>query len=405
MTSASRLTALLDSAARERGGEVCIVEAHRSWTPRQLLRRADAVAACLQTCGVQAGDRVIVRGRNSGDFVARIFGAWTAGAVAVPMHTQPGGNRFAQITADAMPAAYLADEGLDEPAAADALPPYTTVILSSAESRSLAVTRARSTLPRAENREPAALLMYTSGSTAAPLGVICPEASVRFALDAIAGQLGYGEHDRVLCALPLAFDYGLYQVFLTLMSGAALVLEDGADKPYRIPRLLAEHAISVFPGIPSMFGPLLRAGWLAEFGRTHLRMLTSTGESLSPALVDALRSGLPGARVVPMYGLTECKRVSIQGPDGPDTARYSVGRALPGTEAWVGDGRGQPKPPGQEGELFVRGPHLMAGYWRNDAATAARYKSIDGQRTIQTGDIFQMDEAGTSPSCAATEVS
>src|SRR6185437_3661757 len=147
MTSVSPLTVLLDSAAQERSDEVCIVEAHRGWTPRQLLRRAEAVAACLHTCGVQVEDRVIIRGRNSGDFVARIFGAWTVGAVAVPMHAHPGNNRFVQITADAMPAAYLADEGLDALAATDALPPYTAVILSSADSRSLTVTRARSAMP------------------------------------------------------------------------------------------------------------------------------------------------------------------------------------------------------------------------------------------------------------------
>jgi long-chain acyl-CoA synthetase len=95
-----------------------------------------------------------------------------------------------------------------------------------------------------------------------------------------------------------------------------------------------------------------------------------------------------------MYGLTECKRVSIQGVDVPNSARYSVGRALPGTTAWLGDGLGRPMPPGEEGELFVRGPHLMTGYWRNPAATMTRYHDIGGKRTLRSGDIFRMDEAG-----------
>jgi acyl-coenzyme A synthetase/AMP-(fatty) acid ligase len=111
-------------------------------------------------------------------------------------------------------------------------------------------------------------------------------------------------------------------------------------------------------------------------------------------MIDELRSCFPTARVAPMYGLTECKRVSIQGADVPNSARYSVGRALPGTTAWVGDSFGQPTPPGEEGELFVRGPHLMAGYWRNPVATAVRYQDLGGKRTLRSGDIFRMDEAG-----------
>jgi acyl-CoA synthetase (AMP-forming)/AMP-acid ligase II len=395
MSLQNSLTALLDAAASERGAEVSIIEAHRTWTPKQLLERADVVATSLQGSGVQAGDRVVVRGRNSGDLVARIFGAWKLGAIAVPIHAQVGADRFTRIVADAMPSVYLADDSPGEPGSESALPAYTTAMLSSADSPTLEVIRARSTPPpQIESRTSVALLMYTSGSTAAPLGVICTEAPILFALNAIHSELAYNERDRVLCVLPLAFDYGLYQILLTLKGGAVLVLEDGVQRPHRIPRVLAEQAISVFPGMPSMFGPLLRAGWLSGADQPSLRMLTSTGEFFPPPLIDSLRCRLPAARVVPMYGMTECKRVSIQAANAPETARYSTGRALGGTEAWVGDSQGSRKPPGQEGELFVRGPHLMAGYWQNQVATAVRYKEIDGKRTIQTGDIFRMDEAG-----------
>lgn len=392
MKASNPLTALLYFAAAKRGDEVAILDTHRSWTPAQLIARADALATCLEAAGVGPEDRVLVRGKNSGDLVARIFAIWKLGAVAVPMHAQLKDDRFSRIVADAMPAAYVVDEWLqNEPD----LPLYTTVIVSSNDSPSPAIVRARSAPPeRVVGDEPAALLMYTSGSTALPLGVVCPEASIDFALSALHDALAYNQRDRVLCVLPLAFDYGLYQVLMALKAGAVLVLEDGLDHPFRLPRLLAEQSISILPGLPSIFGPLLRAGWLSPTVHRALRMLTSTGESFPPAMIDALRSRLPAARVRPMYGLTECKRVSIQESDVPHSARHSVGRALPGTEAWVGDIHGQPVPPGQPGELFVRGPHLMAGYWRNHKATVARYEVIDGQRTLRTGDIFRMDQAG-----------
>jgi len=393
MKEAHPLTALLDSAARERGNEVSIIDPHRGWTPKQLLARADTLAKCLNAVGVRPGDRVLVRGRNSGDLVARIFAAWRLGAIVVPIHEQVGANRLAAIVADALPSAYVVDDALTGPEHHPALPDHVAVIVSSAESVTPVVARNRATLELEPPGDSAALLIYTSGSTAAPLGVACPGTAIIFALDAIHQELGYNDSDRVLGLLPLAFDYGLYQVLLALKAHAVVILEDGLQHPHRIPRLLAEQSISVFPALPSIFGSLLRARWLATEQRT-LRLLTSTGESFPPAMVDQLRSCFPTARVAPMYGLTECKRVSIQGVDVPNSARYSVGRALPGTTAWVGDGLGRPMPPGEEGELFVRGPHLMTGYWRNAAATTVRYQDIGGERTLRSGDIFQMDEAG-----------
>lgn len=386
--------ALLEAAASGPGKQVCIVDVHRSWTAAQLLARADELAAILGSVGVRPGDRVMVRGRNSGDLVARIFAAWRLGAVALPMHEKVTADRFAAIVADALPSAYMVDEALTDPVPGTASQDHYPVIASSARTSSVEIARDRS-VPSAQvlPHDSSALLMYTSGSTAAPLGVVCPDAAVDFALNAIHQELGYREDDRVLGLLPLAFDYGLYQVLLALKAHAVLVLEDGLQQPHRIPRLLAEQSISVLPALPSIFGPLLRARWLSAEHRS-LRLLTSTGESFPPAMIDELRSCLPAARVVPMYGMTECKRVSIQGADAPDVARYSVGRPLAGTRAWVGDGLGRPMPPGQDGELFVQGPHLMAGYWRNPTATSVRFRNFDGERTLCTGDIFRMDAAG-----------
>jgi acyl-CoA synthetase (AMP-forming)/AMP-acid ligase II len=392
MSSTSGLVNLLDSAAAKSGSRETVVDVRRTWTAAELLARSDLLARCLEAEGVRAGERVLIGGRNSGDLVARLFAVWRLGGVAVPIHAELSVERLSRIAANASPAVYLAD-GVNGDVGA--LPAESAVIVSSAESGSLSVVRPRSKSDEhADDRCPAALIMYTSGSTSAPLGVVCPEAAVQFALGALHESLGYANHDRVLCVLPLAFDYGLYQVLMALKGRAVLVLEDGLGKPFRLPRVLAQQKVSILPGLPSIFGPLLRAGWLSPTEHHSLRMLTSAGESFPPAMVDALRARLPGARVVPMYGLTECKRVSIQEPDAPRTACYSVGRPLPGTQAWVGDADGQPKPAGEPGELFVQGPHLMAGYWQAPSATGARYIEIAGKRTLRTGDVFRMDSDG-----------
>jgi acyl-CoA synthetase (AMP-forming)/AMP-acid ligase II len=392
MNAGSRIGSLLSLAAD--ASVSAIIDEARTWTAAQLRCRARALAGCLESVGVGEGDRVAVQGRNSGDYVARVLATWMLGAVAVPVHAHIDAGRLGRILGDAMPKALIIDDPPEGSYPRDAIPPYTTVITSSTDSSSFAVARARTRPVGPGDKVPAALIMYTSGSTSAPLGVVCPPAPVEFALGAIQQDLSYRESDRVLCVLPLAFDYGLYQALLALLSGAVLILESGAHQPHRLPRLLAEQRVTVFPGMPSLFGPLVRAGWLSTEGQPELRMMTSTGELFPPAMIDALRSCMPTARVVPMYGMTECKRISIQGPDVPPSARHSAGRPLAGTQAWVGDALGGPRPAGEEGELFVRGPHIMAGYWRNQAASDRRYVVMNGQRTLRTGDIFRMDADG-----------
>jgi acyl-coenzyme A synthetase/AMP-(fatty) acid ligase len=125
-------------------------------------------------------------------------------------------------------------------------------------------------------------------------------------------------------------------------------------------------------------------------------MITSTGEIFPVAHIRRLRKLLPGTAIVPMYGLTECKRVSIAPPDEPGAPVRSVGRPLPGTHVEVVDERGEPLPPGRIGELTVSGPHLATGYWNRPEETARRFR-IDRkteERRLYTGDLFSRDDQG-----------
>lgn len=391
--SATAMGALLGLVPR--GTRTIIVDEARSWTGEELWERATVLAGRLDAGGVRAGDRVVVQGGNSGDYVARIIAAWMLAATPVPVAARLHGDRLGQLLADSAPRACVIDDPPPPSFAWDAVPRGTTVIASSPRSSDVAVSRADGALDeRVDATLQAALLMYTSGSTSHPMGVVCPPEAVSFALGAIQQSLGYREGDRVLCVLPLSFDYGLYQVLLAMVGGATVILEDGVDRPQRLPRLLADAAVTIFPGLPSLFGPLVRARWLSAEAQPGLRLLTSTGETFPAALIDALRSCLPAARIAPMYGMTECKRISIQDAEVPWSARHSVGRPLPGTRAWVGDDHGRPVPAGKEGELYVQGPHLMARYWGDTAATEARFVTVEGERTLRTGDVFRKDPSG-----------
>jgi acyl-CoA synthetase (AMP-forming)/AMP-acid ligase II len=218
-----------------------------------------------------------------------------------------------------------------------------------------------------------------------------------FAAGSIVAYLGMHARDRVLCVVPLSFDYGLYQLLMCVRTGATLILERGFAFPGRVLDLLAREQITGLPGVPTIFQVLTAAG---VGGVAHdlpeLRFLTNTAAALAPATIDALRAAFPQARLYSMYGLTECKRVSYLPPEQLDVRPESVGIPIPGTEAWIEDDAGARLPPGEVGELIVRGAHVMQGYWNDTAATAERLRPgrWPWERVLATGDLFRQDEDG-----------
>jgi acyl-CoA synthetase (AMP-forming)/AMP-acid ligase II len=219
-----------------------------------------------------------------------------------------------------------------------------------------------------------------------PKGVTLTHANMTFAAGSISQYLELGEDDRILCVLPLSFDYGLYQLLMSVRAGATLVLERGFHFPGHVVELLEREEITVLPGVPTLFGVLTGLRGLAERELPHLRTLTNTGAALSEAHIASIRATFPRARLFSMYGLTECKRVSYLPPEQLDARPTSVGIAIPGTEVWLAD----------DGELMVRGAHVMQGYWNDPEATAERLRPgrWPWERVLATGDLFRQDDEG-----------
>jgi acyl-CoA synthetase (AMP-forming)/AMP-acid ligase II len=236
------------------------------------------------------------------------------------------------------------------------------------------------------------LFFYTSGSTARPKAVVCPHAQVVFAAYAIAGRLGYRPSDVVYCRLPLGFDYGLYQMLLCAIGGATLVLADDSVNA----RLVADvrrHGATVVPVVPALAEMLVRLA-ARDPMPSGVRLFTNTGEALPAALIAQLRQQFPGAGIQLMFGLTECKRVSILDVDGDLAKPGSVGTPLEGTEVRIVDDAGDAVGPGQPGEIVVTGPHVMAGYWHAPELTERLFRADHGRRSLFTGDIGHLDADG-----------
>ena len=358
------------------------------YTYRDLHVAAEAMAALLLRSGAKQGDRVLLHGAGSGALAAAVYGCSRAGLVFVPMHPGIRPAQLAHIVQDCAPVLALVDpelSGLHQDSGVPVLP--------------LAVPRDPVSEPRppepGDDPDRPAALIYTSGSTGSPKAVVSPHAPMLFAVRAIAERLGYRADDTVFCPLPFSFDYGLYQLLLSTLAGARLVLPSSADSGPRLLAALTGSAATVLPLVPTMAAALVRLVERAGSRPTGLRLVTSTGAAFTEPLTDALLSALPGTRLALMYGLTECKRVSILTPEELADRPGSVGRPLAGTQVLVVDPDGNEVRPGDEGEVIVRGPHLMAGYWQSDAMTAARFPTRpDGTAELRTGDFGWMDRDG-----------
>ncbi|MET3984558.1 AMP-binding protein [Streptomyces sp. PvR034] len=391
---------LLDAAAAARPAATAVRDVHGAWSYAELAAASRTVAARLRDgAGVVPGDRVVLRLGNRREFVALYYGVMRAGAVAVPLNPELKAFVLSGVLTDAAPALVVLDPVETEPVRA--------AVAASGARTATPDALLRGPAPDAETeggaaRAPAgrppvdaiAQLIYTSGSTSAPKGVVCTHRQVVFAARAIARRLDYGPRDVVLASLPLSFDYGLYQLLLAAIGGSEVVLADAAA-PVRVLTLLRAHRATVVPVVPSLAEMLCR---LAARGAPpeHVRLFTNTGAALPGSTIEALRSGFPGAAVVAMYGITECKRVTIAEPDVDRERPGSVGLPLDGTTVEVLDGRGRPLPPGEVGEIVVGGPHVMSGYWNAPGPTAGRYRPDPrtGRTRLHTGDHGRLDADG-----------
>jgi acyl-CoA synthetase (AMP-forming)/AMP-acid ligase II len=202
--------------------------------------------------------------------------------------------------------------------------------------------------------------------------------------------------DRILSVLPLSFDYGLYQVIMSVKLGATLILEKSFAFPTVILEKLKKERVTGFPVVPTMAAILLQRRDLSPEMFPDLRYVSSTGAALPPTHIRQLQTLFPQARVYSMYGLTECKRCTYLPPEQLGTRPDSVGIAIPGTEAYVVDESGHRAAPGVVGELVIRGAHVFKGYWDNEEDTARMLRPgpYPWEKVLYTGDLFKCDAEG-----------
>jgi long-chain acyl-CoA synthetase len=388
----------LERSAERLPDKIALVCGDERLTYAQVDRMADRLANVLIGCGVVRGDRVGLYLPNSVDAVVAIFAVLKAGAAFVPVNRTTKPEKLTYVLNNCGAAGLV----VDDRAAADGFlgrlrtaVPSLKAILCAGELRTVHATSPARRAPRQNIDLDLSCLIYTSGTTAEPKGVMCDHRNVVFVAGSVLAYLGATESDVVLNVLPLSYSYGLYQLLMTFERGGTLVLGNSFAYPAEIVETLRREHVTAFPGVPTIFAALLRMD-LSAHDLPSLRYMTNAAAALPISHVEQLRRTLPAVALYSMYGLTETKRALYLPPAWLDRKPASVGIAIPGTEVWLEDEAGSRLGPGRVGELVVRGRHVMRGYWEAPEATAERFRPgpWPGERLCYTGDLFTMDDDG-----------
>lgn len=398
-------------SARHNGSKIALVcDGHRI-TYDQIEAWSNAVANHLVATGIERGDRVMIFADNTVEAVVSFWATLKANAVVCLINPLTKPDKLSYLLDDCQPTALIAQSRLyptfSEPARR--CPSLRRTIVSgtiddadlNALPHAVRWSAATASGPNAapERRRidiDLAAIVYTSGSTGEPKGVMLTHRNMMAACSSVASYLDVRDDDVILNALPLAFDYGLYQMIMATYAGARLVLERSFAFPTEVLRRAAEERVTGFPGVPTMFATLLQLETLERYDLSSIRYVTSTGAALPVRQLLQLRDTFSGARIYSMYGLTECKRCSYLPPEDLDRKPSSVGIAIPNTEMWIVDEHDQRVGAGVTGQLVIRGATVMKGYWRKPEATARKLKPgpLPGEQVLYTGDYCQMDADG-----------
>lgn len=373
---------------------------------REVADYACRLAHALRARGIRRGDRVAIFMDNTWQCALSIYGVLLAGGVFVSVNVQTKRDKLAFILRDADARVLLSEPYLARVfgPVAEQLPMLR--VLCTPESKALPagvenLDDALADMPTTPPPQSAitldlATLIYTSGTTGDPKGVMHTHQSLLFVLDSINEYLGFSQDDRLFSVLPLNFGYGLFQWFSAVRAGAALVLERSFAYPEQVFKRMHDEAVTSFASVPTVFAMMLAHDAKHTLCFPGVRLLTNAAAALPVEYIPGIRRLFPQASLYKMYGQTECIRCAYLDPALVEIKPKSVGCAIPGTELLLLGEDGRMVAQGEVGILYVRGPHVMRGYWNQPEKTLEVLvpNSLPGEFLLKSGDLFRMDADG-----------
>lgn len=367
----------------------------------ELRRQVAQVAGFLVQQGLQPGDRVLLAAEASPFWVYAYLGTALAGGVCVPLPVLSDAEFCRDIVACTEPRLAFVQgpllrrlgDGLSACplVVADHAPkkhPDTLALLPFA-----AIEAARSLefpgCPVAANE--LAVIMFTSGSTARPRGVMVSHGNICSNTRDIIASLGLTAQDRIMAVLPFFYCFGTSLLHTHLKAGGSVVIDNRFLFPDKVLERMIETECTGLAGVPSTYQILLRQSSMKRMRFPRLRKLQQAGGRLPQPFIAELEATLPDADLFIMYGQTEATaRLSCISPAERRQHSESIGRGLDNVRLRVVDDSGRPVAPGEIGEIQASGPSITLGYWREPEATAATFRNGN----LHTGDLAIVDEQG-----------
>lgn len=402
------LTACVAEGAARDPDRTAVVMGSESLTYRNLEDRSARLAHLIRAAGCKPDDRVALVLPKSVDAIVALLGVLKAGCVYVPVDTQSPEPRVRRILDAARPSLALAGmggigllDGLDgvpigwmgrASPPADLGPAFCGEDLAGAPVEPVPVDR---------REDDAAHILFTSGSTGVPKGVVITHANVVSFLRWARDYFQPAPTDRISGHPPLHFDLSTFDIFGTLWAGAELHLVDPAlgVLPNKVDEFIAGSRLTQWFSVPSVLTYLARFDFPRQDAYPEMKRLLWCGEVLpTPVLAHWMRR-LPHVRFTNLYGPTEATIASSYFPvdqiPADETVPVPIGWACEGETLEVLDGMGMAVPAGEPGDLYIGGAGLSPGYWEDPEKTSGAFvESLDGRRIYRTGDRAVVDTDG-----------
>ena len=413
MSSSSTLQGYLAASAERWPDRPAVVDPDGTvLTYRELNRRAEHLAGFLKSRGVQPGDRVGLVLPKGVASVSAIFGILKARAAYVPVDYTAPAERNRTILRDGNVRAVFLDARCMSTIGdgADRLDPSVTVVIvggapSADASDSIVSWDAAVAHPVAAPIEPGtgadlAYILYTSGSTGVPKGVMLTQENAVSFVDWCTSVFDPTENDRFSSHAPFHFDLSVLDIYVPLKHGATLfiVSEDLGKNPKELAAFIADTRLTVWYSTPSILALLTQFGDLTTHDCSNLRLVLFAGEVFPVKHLRAVSTQWAQAKFFNLYGPTEtnvCTFARIPLPVPADrTTPYPIGPACSHCASLVLDEPdGRPVAAGEEGLLYISGPSVFQGYWNRPQENARAFIERDGMRWYNTGDVVREEGA------------
>jgi acyl-CoA ligase (AMP-forming) (exosortase A-associated) len=405
----------LRSSALRYPNKEALVRGDQRLSYAEVARYTRGLAQGLREAGIRRGDRVAIYLDASVSLAISIFGVAEAGGVFVPVNSLLFPDQVSYILKDCGVTGLITTSSklAALSSALKEIPSLRFVIVEGGDEVEGAypclyrfgelcrLNPAPNWKDLAVGKDLAAIL-YTSGSTGHPKGVMLSHEQIMAGSSIVSTYLELTDADRILAVLPFSFDAGLNQLVTAFQQGGTLVLMTFVFAR-EIVHALVQERITALAGVPTLWSLLAQPNSSLEKHRyPHLRYITNTGGQMPQSILAMLRRALPGTKIFLMYGLTEAFRSTYLPPEELDRRPASMGKAIPNTEILLVNERGEPCQPGEVGELVHRGPTVSMGYWNQPELTAKvlrphpflpRELNSD-EKVCYSGDLVKMDEDG-----------